>query len=275
MNGLFTSLWNGDGTAVADAHKAACRCTRGCRGRPGVPCQCSTVCRCQPRPFVAAALARSDMWAEAGEGELRGRPVVRGRVMSAGPAGALGAMRSFGGQESPGERLARWASPRSLAQAARQRQSRRLRLRRERQWLNHVFARRFGWGPYVPRIAALIGCGPCTPGSEAFLLAMMRWQRARGLVASGVLAPGLWRRLRPLVSGSGPSRAFAAMPTVADGDQNHGDALDADAQPHAATEQPGHFDAVPGHEPSGNALAPSDAEPEQPEWGWTGETAGW
>ena len=78
-----------------------------------------------------------------------------------------------------------------------------------------------GWNIYAELIAAEIGtrCGPTTPG---FASALARWQKARGLEATGqvdaatfAFMKGVWQEQRPFVRRSGgcpnpPNEAFLA-----------------------------------------------------------------
>lgn len=185
MTGVFTDLFarGADGATTTTSGLAApaerplrCRCARTCTCGTGAPCRCRGACQCGTAapPGSASASARTDLWAEAGEAEFgarRGRPAAPRSAAPARPAAGRG------------------PQPPLLAQRSRQMDHARRRRRLQR--LNQYFAWRFGWGRQLARIGERLGCGPCLPGSLAFLTAMARWQRRHGLRVTGVLTPAL------------------------------------------------------------------------------------
>ena len=180
MPGVFTDLIAG--TADGSARQIRCRCDRTCHCPAGAPCRCQSACRCGTAlPSTGPQPVRTDLWTEAGEAELGAR---RGRAPTTRPA----APRRPATQP-PRPPLQRRPAP--PLQAQRQRQVEQARQRRRLQRLNQYFAWRFGWGRQLARIGQQLGCGPCLPGSLAFLTAMARWQRRHGLRVTGVLTPTL------------------------------------------------------------------------------------
>jgi hypothetical protein len=79
---------------------------------------------------------------------------------------------------------------------------------------NRFFANRLGWGKHTTRLAALLGCRVCAPGSLRFALALANWQRRFGLSPTGILTPALWFWLRSQLGIAQPERP---QPTTGSG----------------------------------------------------------
>lgn len=243
MPGVFTDLIAG--TADGSARQIRCRCDRTCHCPAGAPCRCQSACRCGTAlPSTGPQPVRTDLWTEAGEVELGAR---RGRAPTARPA----APRRPATQP-PRPPLQRRPAP--PLQAQRQRQVEQARQRRRLQRLNQYFAWRFGWGRQLARIGQQLGCGPCLPGSLAFLTAMARWQRRHGLRVTGVLTPTL---------------ATWLLGRAHDPDPEPGLPTDADPTPSAAADGPDmNPDANPYGNPDGTedptgADGPADADADE------------
>jgi drug/metabolite transporter superfamily protein YnfA len=225
-------MFNGSSTGFGHGWRTHCQCQRSCQCSGGWPCQCQTRCTCGQRGATPGAAApeppappRADLWAEAGEAELRRRPVRRTTPFRPSPAlpfrqggGASATVagwpassmrppqQTFGqaghsGRGKPG--LPRFATLNNQQAALAFQQQK----ARQTQWLNHALARHLGWGRHLSRIATVIGCGPCKPGSLAFMQALARWQARRGLTATGVLSGGVWAMLRRLLQIQAAGRA--------------------------------------------------------------------
>jgi hypothetical protein len=142
---------------AAPAAASACRCAQRCFCPPGRPCRCSGGCSCRHSQAVSRAAA----WVDANEGELaRRRSALRSR--------AYGLMQRRSAMQDDWNRRSR---------------------------LNGMFARRFNWGPHLPRIARAIGSYNPRPDSNRFLFSLARWQGRNGLPANGLLTPNVWRAL--------------------------------------------------------------------------------
>jgi hypothetical protein len=61
--------------------------------------------------------------------------------------------------------------------------------------LNSLFTRRFDWGASLPRVRSAIGSPFVRPDSRRFMFALARWQQRNGLPVTGILTPGVLRRL--------------------------------------------------------------------------------
>lgn len=72
---------------------------------------------------------------------------------------------------------------------------------------NRIYGQTAGWQPHYERIARLLGFTTYIPDEATFALAVARWQAGRGLNPDGVLGPGTWRAMRPLLglNGLGPA----------------------------------------------------------------------
>ena len=144
--------------AAGPAAASACRCSQRCFCPPGQPCRCSGGCSCRQSQAVSRAAA----WVDANEGELARRrsSALRSR--------AYGLMQRRSAMQNDWNRRSR---------------------------LNGMFARRFNWGPYLPRVARAIGSYNPRPDSNRFLFSLARWQDRNGLPANGLLTPNVWRAL--------------------------------------------------------------------------------
>jgi hypothetical protein len=176
----YSSFWHTSGGAFSQATSGReCRCARHCKCRPGGTCRCRGGCVCKRT-------------GDAMDDELRRRYGSR----SYARPGYLSSRQLWLRSRANASFNRRWAS-----------------YRRGR--LNSYFAQRFGWGGHMNRLAGMLGCPGCSPGSQRFAAALARWQRRRGLPATGVLTPGLWQRLRARMARMQvPSTgAYSAMPS--------------------------------------------------------------
>ena len=179
----------------------SCSCGGTCRCTPGGGCSCRRACRCTP-DHQAAEIDPLGLWEEAADDrefaqqellqELRRRPV---RAASRLPFRQGGVGRGFSPRGAT-PAVGRAALRRRLQLADRRAQARRMTAIRRR---NSFFAAKLGWAPAVRRIARVIGCRACPPGSPTFVGAMARWQLANGLPATGVLGPAAWERMKQIL----------------------------------------------------------------------------
>ncbi|NOT00464.1 MAG: hypothetical protein HOP29_07530 [Phycisphaerales bacterium] len=103
---------------------------------------------------------------------------------------------------------------------------------------------RFRWAPNTSRIARIIGCPMCPPGSPTFIGALARWQLLNGLPVTGVIAPADLSRMQDALKPASPS-----TPPSAAADASSGAPGGTSAAPDGATtpfpSQPAADDAVP------------------------------
>ncbi len=214
---------------------SGCRCGRQCVCPPGRPCRCGSTCACSGAGRPAG---RTDLWREAGESEFAARSGMRR------PAASPFAMQPAAGAFQGLTARQRWL--RHQAGAPYQQPGAQDPWMRRR-GLNHYFAQRFGWGRHVRRIAALIGCPACPPGSRQFVSALARWQRRQGLQPTGVLTPRLWWTMRRWLANTGAPPAYASQ------DDTAGMAA---AAPQAGAEPPGLGGFGPGDAPPDTPAEP-------------------
>ena len=186
----------------------SCSCGGTCRCTPGGGCSCRRSCRCTPAG-QAPGIDPLGLWEEAADDrefaqqellqELRRRPVRAASRLPFRQGGVGRGVPSRGVNPAAG----RAALRRRLQLAGRSAQARRMTsIRRS----NRFFAAKLGWAPAVRRIARVIGCRACPPGSPTFVAAMARWQLANGLPATGVLGPAAWARMKQTLEQLAESR---------------------------------------------------------------------
>lgn len=197
-------------TSGGAAAGTSCTCTSRCGCAAPGGCRCQRQCRCT----TGASHGAPPMWHDVGPDPELAQEFARGRRRYALSRGS----RAWPGGRT---RVARWmpapryaprrapgASARApLARVPLHRRAHMARLLRRMRW-NRYYARRAGWGHALSRLASVIGCPRCTPGSMPFTAALLRWQRLRGLPPTGVLTPAMWRLLRRLLDADG-----AGMPS--------------------------------------------------------------
>lgn len=207
------------GQAMRQAGPVAgqCRCRQRCVCRPGQPCRCASACSCS-QSTVSQASLRVRSWTESGENELRSQR-VRGAWLR--------------------------ARARNMLQQRRTRQQDWTRRTR----LNSLFARRFNWSPSLPRVGSALGSPSLRPDSRRFMFALARWQQRNGLPATGILTPGVLRRLLAVMR-QPPVASPWAQPPLPPAWPSQG-AADAWTPPPAAEPPPPASDA--------GAAAPDDA----------------